>query len=310
MQKKDCKKPGIALSSTCLGSVNIGSLCEFAAANDIRDIELSANISFMADKELLRVLEMNAGRINFYVHNYFPAPRNSFVLNLAHPDTYKRSLKHCLKAVDLCSALGIRVYSVHAGMAISPSPEDLGKSLSGYAPIDFRESRDLLIKACREIAGYASDKGVQLLIENNVLNEGNCPETVNTCYHFADPVESERLFPMFSHPNIGVLLDVGHLKVSAAVSGFEPCNLIYMFRREIRAVHLSDNNGRYDQNLPVTEQSWFWPHIPWEQLEYISLEIKDCTPGLVKKQLFLIAEKVSGRLSEINKTTGSWKCGV
>ena len=176
MKKSLYKKPGIALSSTCLGNTDIKSLCEYAAANNIHGIELSANISFISDKELIKILEMYNGRINFYIHNYFPAPKDSFVLNLAHPVTYERSLEHCLKAVDLCSALGITTYSIHAGMAINPSPDDLGKSLSRYTPIDFGESRNLLTTACYEIAGYALDKGVHLLIENNVINEGNCPD--------------------------------------------------------------------------------------------------------------------------------------
>lgn len=286
------KKPGIALSSTCLGNVDIKSLCEYAAANNIHSIELSANISFISDKELIKTLEMYTGRINFYIHNYFPAPKDSFVLNLAHPVTYERSLKHCLKAIDLCSALGITVYSVHAGMAINPSPDDLGESLSHYTPIDFGESRDLLTTACYEIAGYALGKGVHLLIENNVINKGNCPENVNRHYHFADPVESEKLFPLFSHHNIGVLLDVGHLKVTATIFNFEPYDLINLFRKEIKAVHLSDNDGKYDQNFPIDEQSWFWPYLPWEQLEYISLEIKDCSPMLIEKQMELIKKQL------------------
>jgi len=292
-KRKDLhKKPRIALSSTCLGNVDIKSLCEYAAVNNINSIELSANISFISDKELIKILKMYADRINFHIHNYFPTPKDSFVLNLAHPAAYERSLEHCLKAVDLCSALGIKVYSIHAGMAINPSSDDLGKSLSHYTPIDFRESRDLLTTACHEIAGYASGKGVQILIENNVINEGNCPENVNRHYHFADPVESGKLFPLFSHPNIGALIDMGHLKVTAAILGFEPYDFINLFKEKIKAAHLSDNDGKYDRNFPVNEQSWFWQYLPWEQLEYVSLEIKDCSPSLIENQIGLIERQL------------------
>ena len=294
-KRKDIhRKPRIALSSTCLGNADIKSLCEYAAANNIWSIELSANIPFMLGKELVKTLEAYTDRINFYIHNYFPAPKDSFVLNLAHPATYERSLEHCLKAVDLCSSLGITVYSIHAGMAINPFPDDLGKSLAHYAPADFKESRDLLTTACHEIAGYALGKGVRILIENNVINEGNCPENVNRHYHFADPAESEKLFPLFSHPNIGVLLDAGHLKVTSAILNFEPCDFINLFKEKIKAVHLSDNDGRYDQNLPIDEQSWFWQHLPWEQLEYVSLEIKESFSRQIKRQIGLIEKQLCG----------------
>lgn len=292
MEKKNHKKPLIALSSTCFDNTDIKSLCEHASANDIHSVELSANLSFMSDKELVKTLEMYTDRINFYIHNYFPAPRDPFVLNLAHPATYKRSLEHCFKAIDICSMLGITVYSIHAGMAINPYPKDLGESLSGYSPIDFEESRDLLTDACYQIAGYALRRGVKILVENNVINDGNCPENINMHYHFADPLESEKLLPLFSHPNIGVLLDVGHLKVTAAILNFEPYDFIDLFRKEINAVHLSDNDGKYDQNLPIDEQSWFWSCLPWEQLEYVSLEIKACPPELTKKQIRLIQKQL------------------
>lgn len=292
MEKTNLKRPDIALSSTCLDSADIKSLCEYAEVNNICSIELSANIPFISDKELIRTLEIYTGRINFYIHNYFPAPKDSFVLNLAHPLTYKRSLEHCLRAVDICSMLGITVYSVHAGMAINPSADDLGKSLSRYTPIDFKESRNLLTTACHEIAGYALGKGVRILIENNVINEGNCSGNVNASYHFADPDESKKLFSLFSHQNIGILLDFGHLKVNATNLDFEPYNFINLFREKINAIHLSDNDGRYDQNLPIDEQSWFWPYLPWEQLEYISLEIKDCSSGLFEKQIELIHKQL------------------
>jgi len=287
------KKPEIALSSTCIGNVDIKSLCEYAAANNIRSIELSANISFIPDEKLIEILKMYADRIGFHIHNYFPAPKDHFVLNLAHPATYERSLEHCLKAVDLCSRLGIGVYSIHAGMAINPAVDDLGKSLSHYAPIDFMKSRNLLITACHEIADYALGKGVQILIENNVVNEENCVGNINNSYHFADPDDSEKLFPLFSHQNVGILVDFGHLKVNAANLGFEPYNFINLFKEKIKAVHLSDNDGRYDQNLHISEQSWFWPYLPWEQLEYISLEIKDCTPGLIEGQIELIEKQLN-----------------
>jgi len=52
-----------------------------------------------------------------------------------------------------------------------------------------------------------------LLVENNVVAKFNCEKAINRRYHFADPEESELFLPALSHPNIGVLLDLGHLVV-------------------------------------------------------------------------------------------------
>lgn len=282
----------IAISSTCFNNADIKSLCEYTVANNISSIELSANLSFMPDKELVKMLKMYSNRINFYIHNCFPVSQDPFVLNLAHPATYEKSVEHCLKAIDMCSILGITVYSFHAGMAINPCPNDLGESLSGYTPIDFEESRNLLTTACHEIAEYALSRGIKILLENNIINEGNCPANINTHYHLADLNESGKLLSLFSHPNIGVLLDVGHLKASAANLGFEPQDFINLFKGKIEAVHLSDNNGKCDLNSPIDEQSWFWPYLEWEQFKYISLEIKGCSLRLIKKQMGLIEKQL------------------
>ena len=190
--------------------------------------------------------------------------------------------------MDLCSELGINVFSIHAGMAFNPKPRDLGKYQKKRASIDFDKSRKLVIESCFEIAEYAQKKGVQLLIENNVVPDFNLSEGVNTRYHFADPYETDKLRILFDHPNIGVLMDMGHLKVSAKTLNFEPFTLLEMVKKHVRVIHISENDGKRDQNLPISKESWFWQYIPSEQLEYICLEIKPQSIEVLKEQMQII----------------------
>ena len=70
-----------------------------------------------------------------------------------------------------------------------------------------------------------------------------------------------RLMADISSPNLGVLVDVGHLKVSAKALEYDPCDFISEIKSHIKAYHLSDNDGNEDQNLQVSKNSWFWSSI-------------------------------------------------
>ena len=55
---------------------------------------------------------------------------------------------------------------------------------------------------------------------------------------------------------------------------------------------MSENNGLTDQNFPLNSDTWFWKKIKWHKLEYISLEIKNCTIKEIKDQIKLVSEMI------------------
>ena len=63
------------------------------------------------------------------MHNYFPPPKNPFVLNLASSNNkiLNLSLKHICKAIKLTSRIGAKYYSFHAGFLVDPMVDRLGK---------------------------------------------------------------------------------------------------------------------------------------------------------------------------------------
>lgn len=280
-------QPDIVLSSTCFKERNLLGLCELLTAQGIDKIELSGNIKHLPVPQIKEIFNQYKDRIKFYIHNYFPAPSTPIVLNLAHPETVKETIEHCEKAIDLCAYIDSGYYSLHAGLAFAPKPSDLGKDQTHLSSMSLDDSWKVLEQACLQVAEYAKTKNIQLLLENNVVASFNCPEKFNDRYHFSDLNESTRLCDLFNKPYIGALLDTGHLKVSAQTLEFDPVKFAERFSPYTKVVQISDNDGMSDQNLPVREESWFWSHLPWGKLGYVSLEVSGQSIETLMSQLKL-----------------------
>jgi sugar phosphate isomerase/epimerase len=95
--------------------------------------------------------------------------------------------------------------------------------------------------------------------------------------------------------NVGVLLDVAHLKVSARSLGFDPVAAHVQLKPWIQGYHLSDNDGTADSNEIVTADSWFWEVIE-PRLDYYTLEVYGVSSAELAKQY----ELVKARLAEKN----------
>ena len=89
---------------------------------------------------------------------------------------------------------------------------------------------------------------------------------------------------------VGLLVDVAHLKVSARTLKFKPEEYIIKLNKFIKAYHLSDNNGLADENKNVSSKSWFWNYIK-KDAKYCTLELKNLDIPNVKKQLKLVKKK-------------------
>ena len=68
--------------------------------------------------------------------------------------------------------------------------------------------------------------------------------------------EFERLFSEINSKNLGVLLDIGHLKVTANLLKFDANKFIGKLKDKIFAVHVHENNGRLDEHKCIREGDW------------------------------------------------------
>lgn len=230
------------------------------------DLELSSQLSFSSAS--LETLYGTGSRIRFLVHNYFPPPPEPFVLNLASqsPDIHRKSVSHCLNAIDLCSRLGAPFYSVHAGFALHLTPDELGnprlqRLRAKESGIPRNEAYETFVTAIRALASYANGKNVGLLVENNVLASENLADDGSYPLLLADVGEIRRFFSDLNSPAVGLLLDTGHAKVSAKTLGIAPERYLDELAPFIRCLHLSDNDGQRDTNCRFTRESWFAPFL-------------------------------------------------
>jgi len=251
----------------------------------IRHVELSGGRYTPTLREELG--QVGAGAV-FQIHNYFPPPREPLVLNLGSLDqaVAGASLEHMREAIRWAVALGRPVYSFHAGFLVDPKLAELGRKIAARPLFDRGESLRRFVDRVGTLALEAEREGVSLLVENNVVAPANFAEFGRDPLLLTGP--DEAAYIMENTPdNVGLLVDVAHLKVSAQTLDFDPLNFLERCDRWIRGYHLSDNDGSCDSNDPVAADSWFWPHLK-RDLESYTLEVYRRSPAELAAQQRLV----------------------
>jgi sugar phosphate isomerase/epimerase len=192
---------------------------------------------------------------NFLVHNYFPPSRDLFVINIASQNKtiLKRSLDQLKTSIDLCDYLGATLFTFHSGFRVDPG-------------IDFRFKTDnivpygaamkTMVQSLVELNKHAKDRGIKIAIENNVLAAHNLVNGENELLTMCEYWEFEHLFREICSDNLGILLDLGHLNVTANTLGFDVKTFIYKLKDRVFAVHLHENNGKVDEHRCPKEGDW------------------------------------------------------
>ena len=247
------------------------------------------------EEDLLR-LQSTFG-LSFLFHNYFPPPKEPFVLNLAStdPSIVARSRSLCMRAIDLSHALGAAFYSVHAGFCFVAEPSDLGGPQVHLDRIDPAVAEAVFVESLAILKEHAAGR-LPILVENNVLDERNLVEGRNLLALGVDSDDLLRLLEKAGPEGLGLLVDLGHLKVSAAALGFDREEFLQAVAPYTRALHMSDNDGRLDSNDPIKHESWFWN--PVERLlpttTVCILEVHSLAADEIVDQLTMISSKLAG----------------
>ncbi|MBI5235171.1 MAG: hypothetical protein HY886_02850 [Deltaproteobacteria bacterium] len=215
------------------------------STSGITSIELSGGGAF--DARLLEKLVRlkHEAVIDFLVHGYFPPPSEPFILNFA--DTGDRTRRFITGSLSFVSALDAPYYSIHAGFKK-----------------EFAFSNELLYetKGARRFSLSGIDEnilwfkrahpGMRLVIENLYPNNKN----MEAC--FLMHIDEITSF-MGARPDARLLLDLGHLYVSAALLGFDfqgaVDRLFTDYAGRIAEIHLSENHGEADDHLLLCKDS-------------------------------------------------------
>ena len=270
---------------------SVVTVVERLLQHGITNIELSGGLP---SNDLLKNLKAIKNYCVFRVHNYFPPPNIPFVFNLGSLDdtVAELSIEHVRTAMRWSIELGQAVYSFHAGFLMDPRVDELGQRIKARSLYAREECLGRFVYRTCMLAKEAAGFGVSLLIENNVLSLGNFAEFGSDPLLMTGPEEA--VYVMRNTPdNVGMLVDVAHLKVSAQTLGYDAVTMFGDCREWIRAYHLSDNDGTRDSNHAVTADSWFWPYL-LRGLDYYSLEVYDVAHETLVAQRNLVERILNG----------------
>lgn len=250
------------ISSGAFKTNSVPEIIACALEAGLHHIELGSGTSWAPALPAL-IRDTSQGGLHYLIHNYFPPHAKPFVLNLAasDPAILALSLAHCQQAVDLSVELGSKFFSVHAGFAFAAKPDDLGKDLTGVPRFPLEQAHRTFVKSLRHLCAYSMERGVRFVVENNVIAPFNLVGGKNRLGLCATAEDILQTYLDVGSHNLGFLIDVGHLKVTANALGFDAHAFLDRVGPYVVAFHLSDNDGSADQNLPFSEDAWFLPRL-------------------------------------------------
>lgn len=242
----------IFVSTSCISRVEeVISRISLYQNYGLNAIELGGGV-LVDEKSLSQIPTL---KCQFLVHNYFPPPTNSFVLNLASSDESirQRSLDFVLNALLLTSKLDSPFYSVHAGFITDPV--SFGTTSFVFPmPASSNEAQlamERFVSTLKIALDYAENLNLQLLVENNV-----CTEELRGKLLLTTAEEFLELFCLLPSQYLGLLLDTGHLNVTAHTLGFDPVTFVDRVAPFVRAFHIHENDGMADTHRCVQHGSW------------------------------------------------------
>ncbi len=225
----------------------------------VSNVELGANHIHEDSFSIIKEYDFN-----FLVHNYFPIPKDDFVVNIASEDQTlrKKSINHVKNAIDFCGDTGGELYTFHPGFTVNPI-----SSSAGETNYDFKWNQDEIdesnygialsnmYKSLAECVSYAAKAGIRIAIET----EGSFNKS--DFLLMQRPEEYEKLFEEYAPEELGLNLNIGHLNLAAKAFGFSRRSFVTLVSDYVVALEMSHNDGHEDQHLPLERDAWYWPII-------------------------------------------------
>lgn len=233
----------VYVSSSCVKANSVLESIE-TLSQITKNIELSGG-SKESPVDLRSALEgYKKVGFNFLLHGYFPPPPKHFLLNFADTDGKTRDFIGI--SASFCDFLGIKYYSTHAGFSSDftiGETENLKDGKKYLKATGIKENCNWF---------FESFPGLGLALENLFPNHGD-----KGCCFWMKPECIRK--GLEEDERISLLLDLGHLKISANAFGFEWQKegdfLLCEYPDRIKELHISENGGVYDEHLPITKDS-------------------------------------------------------
>lgn len=221
----------------------------------VRRIELGSNHA--AEDGLESAFRTLGGE--YLVHNYFPPPRDSFVVNVASDDEplRRRSLTHATDGLEFAARVGAPLYTFHPGflgdpVAASRRPGRYDFQFGCDPPTAYDAAFARFLDAARVLVARAETLGVHVAVET----EGSVRKGDRLLLQ--RPEEFDALFAAVPSTALGVNLNLGHLNLAANAYAFDRHTFIDRVAARVLAFELSDNDGTEDEHRPPVPGAWYW----------------------------------------------------
>ncbi|KYG78185.1 hypothetical protein AWW68_05305 [Roseivirga spongicola] len=262
----------IFVSSACIRERNLKKNVLELKRLGFRSVELTGGLQFSGSNisEIKNIVEQSD--VSLQLHNYSPPVEKDFVLNMAslNEKTFQRSLSHVQSSLKLSEELNLGKYAVHAGFYIPIEADELGKVITKRVLYDRKESFERFVSTVTNL--YSKGIG-DLYIENNVVSKANFDEYGENPFMLTCADEYFELKERI--PQLKILLDFAHLKVSCQSLGYSFEDEASRLVKETDYVHVSDNDGLSDSNQGVSQDSEMYEILKTSQLrgKTVTLEV-------------------------------------
>lgn len=243
----------IYVSSSCVKHKKIKDSVEELSKNGFQNIELSGGTEYYDgfEDDLFELKEKY--NLNYICHNYFPPPKEHFVLNLAslNEEIYQKTFEHLGCSVELSKRLGAKKFGFHAGFFVDIRVNEIGKKISKDNLFDKESSIQRFCDGFNELQEIAGD--LKLYVENNVFSSTNAQTYENeNLFMLTNSMEYKELKEMI---NFNLLLDVAHLKVTTKTLRLNLEEELSSMINQSDYVHISDNDALHDLNYKLQKDS-------------------------------------------------------
>ena len=245
----------IYISSSCIKKNNIARIICQLAEKGIKNIELSGGTQYYNKLDLDLIKLKQKYQLQYACHAYFPPSKKPFVVNLAscNDQIYKQSIEHYDNCIELLKIIECNNLSIHAGFFIEINKDEIGRKIEKTVIYNKSEACSRFCYAYERLLKRCQEQQIRLFLENNVLISENYRSFEQKNYFMMTDYKS--IMQMKEYINFELLLDLGHLYVSANTLGLDFTQECNRLKRYVKWLHVSDNNGVYDEHKPLEKNS-------------------------------------------------------
>jgi sugar phosphate isomerase/epimerase len=252
----------------------------------IKDLELS---NFPKTYDLKKLCESKKYLdFSFQLHNYYMQEDKDeeFVMNLASLDdiSAQKTIDKIENALSITSKLNVNNFCFHAGFFLDLSKDELGNDFSStlYSASERTLAEGLFYKRLEYLAKKANFLNIKLGVETNVCTQKNLNFFQNTNpFMLANNYQISKFIER-KPKNVGILWDFGHVKVSSNTFNFCPKKAFKDTKNHIIGLHLSDNDGKNDQNKAINRENWAIK----EMMDFDNVTFEIYGKNMILKQLY------------------------